>query len=56
MKKKRVAIKMKIPSIFQNTNNQEDFKDEKVKPALVLKTSSAGFSILDRETTIKKIM
>jgi hypothetical protein len=31
------------------------FKNEKVKPALVLKTSSAGFSILDRETTIKKI-
>ena len=31
------------------------FKNEKKKPALVLKTSSAGFSILDRETTIKKI-
>jgi glycosyltransferase involved in cell wall biosynthesis len=31
------------------------FKDEKVKPALVLKTSSAGFSVMDRETTIKKI-
>lgn len=31
------------------------FKNEKVKPGLVLKTSSAGFSILDRETTIKKI-
>jgi hypothetical protein len=31
------------------------FKNEKVKPALILKTSSAGFSILDRETTIKKI-
>jgi glycosyltransferase involved in cell wall biosynthesis len=31
------------------------FKKEKVKPALVLKTSSAGFSILDREATIKKI-
>jgi glycosyltransferase involved in cell wall biosynthesis len=31
------------------------FKNEKVKPALVLKTSSAGFSILDREETIKKI-
>jgi len=31
------------------------FKDEKKKPALVLKTSSAGFSVLDRETTIKKI-
>jgi glycosyltransferase involved in cell wall biosynthesis len=31
------------------------FKKEKVKPALVLKTSSAGFSVIDRETTIKKI-
>ena len=31
------------------------FKNEKVKPALVLKTSSAGFSVLDREATIKKI-
>ena len=31
------------------------FKNEKKKPALILKTSSAGFSILDRETTIKKI-
>ena len=31
------------------------FKNEKVKPALVLKTSSAGFSIIDRENTIKKI-
>jgi glycosyltransferase involved in cell wall biosynthesis len=31
------------------------FKNEKIKPALVLKTSSAGFSIMDRETTIKKI-
>jgi glycosyltransferase involved in cell wall biosynthesis len=31
------------------------FKNEKVKPALVLKTSSAGFSVLDRENTIKKI-
>ncbi len=31
------------------------FKDEKVKPALVLKTSSATFSVLDRENTIKKI-
>jgi hypothetical protein len=31
------------------------FKNEKKKPALVLKTSSAGFSILDREATIKKI-
>ena len=31
------------------------FKNEKTKPALVLKTSSAGFSVMDRETTIKKI-
>lgn len=31
------------------------FKNEKVKPALVLKTSSAGFSVMDREKTIKKI-
>jgi glycosyltransferase involved in cell wall biosynthesis len=31
------------------------FKNEKKKPALVLKTSSAGFSVIDRETTIKKI-
>jgi glycosyltransferase involved in cell wall biosynthesis len=31
------------------------FKNEKVKPALILKTSSAGFSIIDRETTVKKI-
>jgi glycosyltransferase involved in cell wall biosynthesis len=31
------------------------FKNEKKKPALVLKTSSAGFSVLDRENTIKKI-
>lgn len=31
------------------------FKNEKVKPALVLKTSSAGFSVMDRERTIKKI-
>ena len=31
------------------------FKDEKIKPALVLKTSSATFSVLDRENTIKKI-
>jgi glycosyltransferase involved in cell wall biosynthesis len=31
------------------------FKNEKVKPALVLKTSSAGFSVMDREQTIKKI-
>lgn len=31
------------------------FKNETKKPALVLKTSSAGFSVIDRETTIKKI-
>ena len=31
------------------------FKDEKKKPALILKTSSAGFSVMDREVTIKKI-
>ena len=31
------------------------FKNEKKKPALILKTSSAGFSIIDRESTIKKI-
>jgi hypothetical protein len=31
------------------------FKNEKVKPALVLKTSSAGFSVIDRENTINKI-
>jgi len=31
------------------------FKDEKKKPALVLKTSSAGFSVLDRESMVKKI-
>ena len=31
------------------------FKKEKVKPALILKTSSAGFSVIDRENTIKKI-
>ncbi len=31
------------------------FKNEKVKPALILKTSHAGFSVMDRESTIKKI-
>jgi glycosyltransferase involved in cell wall biosynthesis len=31
------------------------FKDEKVKPALILKTSSATFSVMDRERTIAKI-
>ena len=31
------------------------FKNEKVKPALILKTSTAGFSIMDRERLISKI-
>jgi glycosyltransferase involved in cell wall biosynthesis len=31
------------------------FKDEKVKPALILKTSSAGFGVMDRENMIAKI-
>ncbi len=31
------------------------FKNEKVKPALILKTSSAAFSVLDRESIISKI-
>ena len=31
------------------------FKDEKKKPALVLKTSSAGFGVMDRESMIAKI-
>ena len=31
------------------------FKDEKVKPALILKTSSAGFSVIDRENMVAKI-
>ena len=31
------------------------FKDENKKPALILKTSSAGFSVMDRENMIKKI-
>jgi len=31
------------------------FKDEKKKPALILKTSSAGFGVMDRESMIKKI-
>jgi glycosyltransferase involved in cell wall biosynthesis len=31
------------------------FKGEKVKPALILKTSSAGFSVRDREAIVKKI-
>jgi glycosyltransferase involved in cell wall biosynthesis len=33
----------------------EAFKDEKEKPALVLKTSSANFSVLERENFRKKI-
>jgi glycosyltransferase involved in cell wall biosynthesis len=31
------------------------FKDKKEKPALILKTSSAGFSIIDRRELLKKI-
>ena len=31
------------------------FKDEKKKPALILKTSSAGFGVMDRESMIAKI-
>jgi len=31
------------------------FRDEKIKPALVLKTSSATFSVLDREGIVSKI-
>ena len=31
------------------------FKNSKIKPALILKTSTAGFSILDRERLISKI-
>lgn len=31
------------------------FKNEQRKPALILKTSSAGFSVLDRERIVKKI-
>lgn len=31
------------------------FQNEKVKPALILKTSSANFSVLDRESMISKI-
>ena len=31
------------------------FKNEKVKPALILKTSTAGFSIIDRERLVSKI-
>jgi glycosyltransferase involved in cell wall biosynthesis len=31
------------------------FKNEKVKPALLLKTSTAGFSVIDREFIVSKI-
>ena len=31
------------------------FKNSKIKPALILKTSTAGFSILDRERLVSKI-
>ena len=31
------------------------FKNEKAKPALILKTSTAGFSIMDRERLVSKI-
>ena len=33
----------------------ETFKNKKVKPGLILKTSGAGFSVLDREDILKKI-
>ena len=33
----------------------ETFKNQKVKPGLILKTSGAGFSVLDREDILKKI-
>jgi len=33
----------------------ETFKNQKVKPGLILKTSGAGFSVLDREDVLKKI-
>ncbi len=33
----------------------ETFKNQKVKPGLILKTSGAGFSVLDREEILKKI-
>ena len=33
----------------------ETFKNQKKKPGLILKTSGAGFSVLDREDTLKKI-
>lgn len=31
------------------------FKNEKIKPALILKTSTAGFSVMDRERLVSKI-
>ena len=33
----------------------ETFKNKKKKPGLIMKTSGAGFSILDREDILKKI-
>ena len=33
----------------------ETFKDKKKRPGLILKTSGAGFSVLDREATLEKI-
>ena len=33
----------------------ETFKNQKKKPGLILKTSGAGFSVLDREATLEKI-
>jgi glycosyltransferase involved in cell wall biosynthesis len=47
--RKNVALLVKI---FLETFRQAP---EKQKPALILKTSSAGFSILDREEILKKI-
>ena len=31
------------------------FKNEKIKPALILKTSTAGFSVMDRERLVSKV-
>ena len=33
----------------------ETFKNMKNQPALIMKTSSAGFSVLDREDMLKRI-
>ena len=33
----------------------ETFKNKKKKPGLIMKTSGAGFSILDREEILRKI-